>query len=278
MAQQQGVARTRPHIYISSSIANFRDRIKKRYALTEVTNASIWHPWKSGNTVVFFGMYHKHDYLRFLFCRSRRVVFWCGSDILALNGFWNKLISGAKADHICENEVEQVVLLAKGINSDVQPMFFGDPEEFPISYKAKYNPNVFINAHHGRIDEYGINFVLEVASKVLDVTFHIYGISNPQTQKNVIYHGNISEIQFNKEIKNYQAALRLNEFDGFGDVLAKSVLLGQWPISVIKYPHITHAPDMESLIHALRKLKTKTKPNLRGREYWYNEFTKPLYL
>ena len=129
-----------------------------------------------------------------------------------------------------------------------------------------------------------------IAWAVPDVTFHIYGTSkeiwhytsnpsilfNMETPINVIYHGKVSNEQFDEEIKSYQAGLRLNDFDGFAEVLAKSVLMGQWPISRISYPWITHASDITSLVQELNSLKDKKEPNLEGRKYWLREFSKPL--
>lgn len=53
--------------------------------------------------------------------------------------------------------------------------------------------------------------------------------------------------------------------------------MGQWPISVISYPHITHAPGTKALIGALEELKNKKKPNIEGREYWLKELNEKIY-
>ena len=65
----------------------------------------------------------------------------------------------------------------------------------------------------------------------------------------------------NAEIMNMQAGLRMTEFDGFSEVLCKSVLMGQWPVSLIDYPHILKPNQLSEII-------SKTKPNLEGREHY----------
>ena len=51
-------------------------------------------------------------------------------------------------------------------------------------------------------------------------------------------HGRVAQEVMNEEIKEMQGALRLTEMDGFSEILAKSILWGQWPVSLIKYSHI----------------------------------------
>jgi hypothetical protein len=71
----------------------------------------------------------------------------------------------------------------------------------------------------------------------------------------------------------YQCGLRLNKFDGFSEVTAKSVLMGQYPITTIKYPHIDTAYDPKELIRLLSLLKYRMEPNPE-REYWREELSK----
>ena len=79
----------------------------------------------------------------------------------------------------------------------------------------------------------------------------------------------------NAEIRNYQIAIRLNVQDGFSEVIAKSILLGQYPITQIQYPFIEYINGDESLIDALIKLKYKTEPN-PAEKWWREELNKPL--
>ena len=249
-------------LVISSSIANFREALEKKYGgIVDKT--------------IFFGLYHERDYKRFIFAKSPTVV-WCGSDILALrkHPIWRRIIRRKKAEHICENEVEQAALISLGIWARVQPLFFGNPGDYPMSFKPSEKPQVYLNAHQNRGDEYGVGEIMYIALQLPDVMFHIYGVTGLNTF-NVIFHGRVPSEQFDEEIKNYQAALRLNEFDGFGEVTAKSILMGQYPITKIKYPHIDQAKTKEDLIRLLQELKNKKEPN-PARGYWVKELSKPL--
>lgn len=189
----------------------------------------------------------------------------------------------ADAKHYCENNVEWEALEKMGIISEIRPMLFDDPDKYQICYKWSEKPNVYINGHPNRENEYGIGLVTEMAHLIPDVNFHIYGITKPELWfdssikemrniyyhlPNLIYHGHVSEKQFNEEIKNYQAGLRLNEFDGFGEILAKSILMGQYPITKIFYLGIDRASSREWLIRYLEALKGKMEPYELASNYW----------
>ena len=162
-----------------------------------------------------------------------------------------------------------------GIEARIQPICLSTP--YPeLSYKWAKDIHVYLTTRFGSGIEYGLLKVLEIAPVLPSITFHIYGSVYPRRKNNIEYHGTVSEEEFNSDIKNYHACIRLNEHDGFGDALAKSALMGQWPISVIAYPHITHAPGMKSLISALKELKNKKEPNHEGAIYWRKELSKDL--
>lgn len=256
---------------ISSSIANFKEKLLKRFDLLE------WHWLKTMFLpTIFFGMYHPGDYLRLLWHRGKRKIFWCGGDIINLkNSSWRHLIWRLTAEHLCENEVEQRALKELRIEAQIQPMFFGDITQFPISYKHSNSPHAYISVHPGREGEYGLWAIEPIAKELRSITFHIFGISG-QNRDNVIYHGQVSEEEFNERIKKYQCAVRLNDFDGFADITAKSILLGQYPITKIYYPNINQVKNTEDLINFLESLKTKTEPNYLARSYWLNKLSKEI--
>ena len=261
---------------ISSSIINFREKLLERFELKEW----VWFEDRNKN-LVFFGMYHWGDYIRFLWhqgirsrdkIQQRTTIFWCGSDILNLKKCSIYLFPFfRKARNICENEVEKLELAKYGITAEIYPMCFEVFDEIKESYKHSDFPNVYLCCHSGYKEEYGVNYIEGLASVIPEVIFHIYGMYGISNNQNVIYHGVVTNELFNEEIKNYQAGLRLNDFDGFSEVLAKSILMGQWPISRISYPYIDYAKDTISLINLLKDLKNKKRPNTEGREYWYKQ-------
>lgn len=244
-------------VYISSSIANFREKLLRRFELPE------WH-WllTSRSPAIFFGLYHPVDYCRFLWHLGDRTVFWCGADILNLRTrpFWQGLIRASAAKHICENQVEQAALQAMGIESIIRPCLFDTIENIEVSFQPARAPQVYLCAHPGREAEYGVNMIERLHARCPQVTFHIYGLDH-FSHDNVIYHGQVTPAQFDAEIKNYQAALRLNEFDGCSEIMVKSVLMGQYPISRIVYPQIDHFATDEELVQLLLALGERTAPN-----------------
>lgn len=205
-----------------------------------------------------------------------KVVFWCGGDIVSLRKRkWAQWIFKG-AINICENEREQKALADIGIESKIEPGIVDSMQDIPVSFTPSKTPHVYIAVHPSREKEYGLRLIEKIAPMVPDVMFHVYGNTIITNEKNIFYHGKVSDEWFNDDIKNYQAALRLNTFEGFSEILAKSAIMGQYPISVIPYPHITHVTTLKNLIDNLNALKKKRKPNLETREYWMKQLSKSL--
>lgn len=289
----------RKSFYCSTSIANWKDKLQKRFKLPE------WHFLKSrGSHAIFFGMYNPVDYARFLWHNGKKTVFWCGTDILNLKKrkVWQRILNLTRATHICENQVEHDALVKMGIESKIVPCLFGSMEGMDICYQPSAAPHVWMVAHEDRKKEYGVDIVEEIAHKFPRITFHIYGIRTGfhelweetvtyaggakintgivhnldyVNQPNVIYHGKVPEDQFNEEIKQYQGCIRLNRFDGFAETLAKSVLMGQYQWSKIPYPYMACDNDM-SLRAWLDSLPHGTEPNYAGASYWREKLQESL--
>ncbi len=268
-------------LYCSSSVNNFREKLDKKFKLPD------WSYFKLFKPTLFFGMYHFGDYKRFILHRGKKYIIWAGSDILNLNKWNNWIFKLFKARHYCENEIEYRKLLHNGIVATIKPLFLGSVDDFLISYQHLDRPEVWLCMHPGREEEYGLDIIFEIAKSCPEITFNIYGLPYQTIPKkytkvqreqqfssqgcNIVNHGVIPEQQFNEEIKSYQCGLRLNEFDGFSEVVAKSILLGQYPISRIKYDYIDTFSTLEDLIKLLKQLKYKKKPNIEARNYWYNQ-------
>lgn len=264
--EQQKLDKKRKTFYCSPSIENFREKLKARIGLPE------WKWYFPFGKVIFFGMYRFSDYLKFIIHRGEKKIFWCGSDIINLSKrpFWKFVLTKYHIRHFCENQHEQNVLSNMGfIPPIICPMIFSIPNT-EIAYKHSKIPHVYLTAHEDREEEYGVNVIKHIAPQIKEVIFHIYGI-NGKSYENIIFHGKVSDKQFNDEIRNYQASIRLNVFDGFAETTAKSILHGQYPITYIYYPKIDWAKDMDTLIELLKDLKYKKEPNYEGRDYWIKE-------
>lgn len=275
----------KPKIRISLSVEGFLQRAMDTW------NLEKWLGWEDKNQyVLFFGLYTKHDYDAFLRHKGKKIVFWCGSDILnLLSNYENRRILKLfpETEHYCENEVEAEELRRVGIEPKIVPSFLDNINNYPVSYKHSKTPHIFLCGHDKREDEYGLGVVKAIASRVPDTTFHIYGIDRNLSylslsernisQKvvsvdidnpNIWIHGKVPEGQFNNEIMNYQCGLRTNLRDGVSEVMVKSLLLGQYPITKIFYDKIWSYNTEDELVALIEKLKYTTSPNLEARSWW----------
>ena len=237
---------------VSSSIAPFREKAEKIWGLERYR----W-PQDIFKPVVFFGMYHIGDYLRYMSHMGENVIVWAGSDIINLKKGNNKILRFwfRNIDNYCENDLERQELEEVGIEAFVRPTFLEDIDDFPVSFTPSVNPVVYISTRPGREKEYGLELIKRLKDELPEITFKVFD-------------GTISNKVFNEEIKDCQCGLRTNEHDGFSEITAKSVLMGQYPITRIKYPMIDNYKTEEELIELLQELKYKKTPNYEARDYW----------
>lgn len=239
---------------------------------------------------VFCGLYDLRDYIALWRHKGKKWVFWCGGDILNLSrGFllndgklkWlSKYLPAfrflvkhilSKAQHWCENHVERDVLLKWGIEVVyVAPSYFGNVN-LPVSYFHSKPAKVYISCGKDRQKEYGFGIIEDIADKCPKIEFHLYGDDWQTKHKNVIIHGRVPIQQMNEETKNMQCGLRLNDFDGFSEILAKAILRGHYAISKIPYPYIPSFKNNEELISLINSLTITYQPNIKGRTFYINQ-------
>lgn len=246
---------------------------------------------------VFFGLYDLRDYIALWRHGGKKWVLWAGSDLENLkNGFlfndgklkliskifrgnWLALWMMRGAEHWVEDLDEAYKLAMFGIKSQVCPSFMGDVSQFGVTYQRYHHPNVYISGHPGREDEYGFEIVKRIAPQCPDLRFHIYG-SMPdwdQYPKNITLHGKVLREQFNSDIRHMQCGLRLNKSDGFSEITAKSILMGQYPITYLHYPMIPRFEDTKKykdLVDLLNSLRSMNQPNYGGRDYYLKHLNK----
>jgi hypothetical protein len=273
----------------SLSIISFKKRAEQTWNLKE---------WEGINDpdqdLLFFGIYNDRDWCVFDNFKGNKYVLWAGTDITqVLKDYERKRIlkNYPETKHYCENDLEAKELMSIGLNPEVIPSFLDDVNKFTISFKPTKTPHIFICGHDAREEEYGLGVIKRIAPKLPDAVFHVYGISKTSSyfstsgilqdnsdidfeNSNVRYHGKVSEEQFNEEIKNYHCGLRTNEHDGFSDVVAKSILLGQYPITKIPYDKIWSYTTEDELVAQIEKIKTMTEPNIEARDYYLQKFNK----
>jgi hypothetical protein len=247
----------------------------------ESTAESIWGtpPYNpitdQERPTVFMGLYGLPDFYALWRHKGIKHILWCGSDITNLkNGYWledgGNIRIGRKGictwinKHCvswCENEVEATALAECGIYARVQPSFLGDIDDFPLSWKP--GNKVYASVSGDNFELYGWDKITELARHNPGLMFHLYGNTVVWTPNadNIVVHGRVSKERMNAEIMDMQCGLRMTEFDGMSEITVKSVLMGQWPVSLIEYPHILRPDQLSEIIH-------KRDPNLEGREYY----------
>lgn len=234
---------------------------------------------------VFFGLYGLPDFYTLWRHEGKKYILWAGSDIRHfVNGYWLedggniRLDPKPLADWIeknceswVENEVERKALEEVGITAQICPSFMGNVEDYEIEYEPAERPQVYVSVSGNDFELYGWDIVEKIADQC-EVDFHLYGNTEPWETKhsNVFVHGRVSKEQMNEEIKKMQCGLRLCSFDGFSEVLAKSVLWGQYPVTFesFGYKHIDGFRNLNHLVQILNRLKYKVEPNIEGRNYY----------
>ncbi len=232
---------------------------------------------------VFFGLYGLPDFYTLWRHRGKKWILWAGSDIRHfVSGYWLddtgvlKVTPKPLAKWIntyceswVENEVEQAELKRIGIYSHVCPSFMGNVEAYGIQYRPSARPRVYASVSGDDFVLYKWAEIDQLALNHPEIEFHLYGNTQPwaAVSSNVVVHGRVPKEQMNSETQQMQGGLRLLEFDGFSEVIAKSVLWGQWPISTIPYPHTLRVSEIGSLVN-------RQQNNLAGAVYYRVQLNK----
>lgn len=273
---------------------NWCCRVAPSLGELEATHQEIWgtkdyvYSEDKDKPTCFFGLYDLRDYIALWKHKGEKYILWAGSDLENLvNGFtfndgklkWlSKIFNGLpkflmnmlryNCIHYVEDKDEERKLASLGIRAKIVPSFLGKIDDFSVSYKQERRPNVYLSAHPDRENEYGFGLIEELAEELPHIRFHLYGAGWKSEKENIICHGLVSKEQFNKEIKNYQCGLRLNKSDGFSEITAKSVLMGQYPMTYLEYPMIPSFNNREELIELLSALSDMDRPNYQARNYY----------
>lgn len=228
---------------------------------------------------VFAGCYGLPDFMAIRQHKGKKYVWWAGSDVRHItNGYWLddegyiRIPSGGIAKYLnkycenwCENKAEYQMLKHLGIEAKICPSFLGDINKFEVTYKHSDRPKLYASVSGDDFALYGWYKILEIAKEHPDVEFHLYGNEKEfDGSDNVIIHGRVPIEQMNKETSKMQGAIRLIQMEGFSEVLAKSLLRGEYPISEIPYVGCLTVDDID-------KIKLLLEPNMASREYYIEQ-------
>lgn len=244
------------------------------------TPHDVWGtlPYDADSTdpTVFFGLYGLPDFYALWRYKGPKYILWAGSDITHFrHGYWLDNEGKIRLDpkplvqwlnenctSYVENEIEWAMLSTVGVKSTIVPSFLGNIDDYPLLFNPTKRTKLYTSVSGNDFALYGWDKIEELSDDYPEVEFHLYGNTEPwYTDKpNIIVHGRVTQEEMNEEIQKMTGALRLTEHDGFSEILAKSVLWGQWPVSAfIPYPHM--ATDIKDVIG-------KDKPNTKGREHY----------
>ena len=223
---------------------------------------------------LFEGLYFQQCYDAFKNHKGERTVYWNGSDVYRAmtNPSWQKILKETPATHLCGSAAYIPELASIGVKATHHPLLFGDITSYELSYKHSENPQVYMTAHPGREREYGVPLAIQVA-KETGVRFHIYGLEGESTGE-IIFHGFIDPTIMDKEIQEFQGAVKFIARDGISQTVAKSCLLAQYPMSVNKIEKVWHTPTKNELVAYLNKLKDQKEPNIELRNHYLEVFGK----
>lgn len=238
----------------------------------EVWGCSPYHyPFSD---TVFMGLYSLNDFNVLRNHKGKKYVFWCGSDLRHFdNGYWLDETGDIRispkpiaewlkrnCEHWVENSVESDLLATYGIKAYICPSFMGDVNDYEISYQP--NGHYYASVSGDNFDLYGWNEIEGIAKAHPENTYYLYGNTKPwkAKQKNIIVRGRIPKEQMNAEIKQMTGGLRTLRFDGASEIVMKSLLWGQYPISFINYPGCNLVPGKE--------------PNYEGRQWALDHLNK----
>lgn len=230
----------------------------------------IYNPMNIGEEdlpVVFFGLYGLNDFYALWRHKGRKAILWAGSDIRHFRDFYwlddkgdFRIPSTSLAlwiNKYCEswveNDVEYNALKSMGIESKICPSFMGDVNDFTPQNIDK-NKRYFSSVSGNDFKLYGWDKLNAIAEANPDTEYHLYGNTvDWEAPKNVVVHGRVTKEEMNKEAKSMTGCIRLVEFEGCSEILVKSVLWGQKPISLIDYPFLHSENPREELLKTLNK-------------------------
>jgi len=242
-------------IYYPDGMSFFGERAIKHLGFKS------YQPNLDNDKPTLFFLYFAQDYNAFIGHKGKRYVFWNGSDVLRMldSPLWVKMIKENPATHACHNLQLQMELKTVGVDAVIRPIFFGDINDYPVSYTPpKDLPHIYMTTHQGRHQEYGVNIVSGLHEFA---HFHIYDGSTP-------------EEVMDAQIKDMHSCLRLNHHDGLSQTLIKSILMGHYPITYRQMEGIWQVTDEVQLINCIKQLSGCKEPNYALREMYIGRLNK----
>lgn len=246
-------------VYYCEGMKTFGEKLLEKGFVRYSPETDIYTP------TLFQGLYFREDYDIFVKHKGEAVVYWNGSDVYRMKStpYFQECLTKRPARHLCISKEYQRRLSEAGVQAEISPIFYGNFEDFPVSFKP--GNEMYMTVNKGREKEYGLPQAIELCKKY-GLKLHIYGIDG-QSDKDVVYYGWVATEQMDKEIKEFQGALKFSQYGGGmasykSQTFVKSALLGQYPIA-------SCFKDYEKQIE---EIKNKKEPNIKYRKDILKEF------
>lgn len=222
---------------------------------------------------VFFGLYGLPDFYALWRHEGKKWILWAGSDIRHfLGGYWldeagEVLIEPSplatwirrNCESWVENDAEKKALEDVGIESSVCPSFLGNVDNF-TPQEISEEPRYYSSVSGNDFGLYGWDAINAAAEKNPRITYYLYGNTVPwHGPQNVVVRGRMPKEAMNEEIKSMTGAMRMVAFEGCSELIVKSVLWGQRPVSLIPYKFLNSKNPRKALLSILNRFPWNTK-------------------
>lgn len=246
----------KPEVYYCEGMKFYGERMITMYGLKPYSGIKE-------KSLLFMGLYFQEDYDVFKEHEGKKTVFWNGSDVSRLleKRSWQEILKEHPATHVCHNKQLQKELKSVGIEAIIRPLFFADTSDYPVKFKAGKKLEVYVNAHPGREAEYGVPEVWQVARRLPDVKFFVYGVEGVDTD-NLKYMGWIEEDEADRLMSQHHVCLRLNRHDGLSQLIIKAGLWGQYVVTVQNIENTIKVEDVLDLVEKLKALQGTTEAQI----------------
>ncbi|MBY9001915.1 MAG: hypothetical protein KGD64_13435 [Candidatus Heimdallarchaeota archaeon] len=214
--------------------------------------------------------------------RKKTICHWIGSDSILSMQNWKrklqtKIFTKFIDKHIAVSERIREELDGMNIQSTV--LFHGsdiEPEEIDLPKKF----GVLVYFIEGREKLYGVDRIIEISKKLLDVEFYFIGHFEPSrytklySQENLHFLGFVDMKQVWEKIS---IIVRMTEHDGFPKIIVEAYSKGRYVIHNYPLPGVILCQTDQEVISELNKLKSTNSINKEGirifnEQFNYNEF------
>jgi len=214
------------------------------------------HKYEMIYVIGFFGEVAKS----YFNTNAMRVLHWIGSDILQLQqqkpDIRAQVITWLDNNidvNLCEMETTQKELADLGVKAKIVPF---PPQTLYKPMPLPEKKAIAVYLPYSNKQFYYPDFVYNMAKRMPDIDFHIFGDPTEIGRKgNVIHRGVVSEEEKDNLVKDTSLILRITPHDGLPLSAVEWIMAGRQAITTIDMPH--------AINFTIEAYKGKEKPNLK---------------